>query len=220
MVVPAYNEAKVIGDVLKSALLVFPNIIVVDDCSSDATPEIANQMGATVIRHCINLGQGASLQTGIDYALQKHARAIVTFDADGQHRVEDAVRVLNSIFINEADVVIGSRFLGINSLAMPLMRRLTLKAAVVFTRITAGIYVTDAHNGLRALSNESAKKIKITQNRMAHASEIISQISSLKLRYKEVPIQVLYSEYSLAKGQKTSNIVNILVDLFFGGISK
>lgn len=220
MVVPAYNEAKVIGDVLKNALLVFPNIVVVDDCSSDATPEIAYQMGATVIRHCINLGQGASLQTGIDYVLQMHARAIVTFDADGQHRVEDAVRVLNSILINEADVVIGSRFLGINSLSMPLMRRLTLKAAVIFTRITAGIYVTDAHNGLRALSSESAKKIKITQNRMAHASEIISQISSLKLRYKEVPIQVLYSEYSLAKGQKTSNIVNILVDLFFGGISK
>jgi glycosyltransferase involved in cell wall biosynthesis len=220
VVVPAYNEAKVIGDVLKNALLVFPNIIVVDDCSIDATSKIAVEMGATVVRHSLNLGQGASLQTGIDYALQMNAQAILTFDADGQHRVEDALSVLRPILLDEADIVIGSRFLGVDPLCMPFVRRWTLKAAVVFTRITTGVDVTDAHNGLRALSNKSAQKIRITQNRMAHASEIVSQIAVLKLRYKEIPIQVLYSEYSLAKGQKTSNLVNILVDLFFGGVSR
>jgi glycosyltransferase involved in cell wall biosynthesis len=220
LIVPAYNEAKVIDSVIRNALNVFPNIVVVDDCSSDLTPVIANDAGATVVRHCLNLGQGASIQTGIDYALMKNADVIVTFDADGQHRVEDALSILDVVLSGKADIVIGSRFLGIESLQMPFTRRLILKAGVIFTRITTGIQVTDAHNGLRAMSKEAAQKIVITQNRMAHASEIVSQIANLKLQFKEHPIQVLYSDYSLAKGQKASNFINILVDLFFGGASK
>jgi hypothetical protein len=152
--------------------------------------------------------------------LKKNAVAIVTFDADGQHRVEDALNILNIVLAGEADIVIGSRFLGIQPLNMPFIKFFILKAGVIFTRITTGIHVTDAHNGLRAMSKKTAQKILITQNRMAHASEIVSQIANLKLQFKEHPIQILYSDYSLAKGQKASNFINILADLFFGGASK
>jgi len=108
----------------------------------------------------------------------------------------------------------------VDSVTMPRAKRLTLRCAATFTRLSTGIPVTDAHNGLRALSRSAAKKIRITQNRMAHASEIIAQIKVKHLRYKEYPVQIIYSEYSIAKGQKISNSINILIDLFFGRISK
>lgn len=209
-----------ITDVIKRAVTTFPNIVVVDDGSSDTTATLACEAGATVICHPINLGQGAAIQTGIDFALMSGADTIVTFDADGQHRIEDALTLARAIDQKEADIVCGSRFLGIESTTMPATKRLTLKLAALFTRFSSGVPVTDAHNGLRAISRSAAKKLRITQNRMAHASEIISQIKSLKLRYKEYPVQILYTEYSIAKGQKISNAINILIDLLFGRISK
>jgi len=209
-----------ITDVIKHAIATFPNIVVVDDGSSDTTATLACEAGATVICHPINLGQGAAIQTGIDFALMSGADIIVTFDADGQHRIEDAWTLAQAIDQNEADIVCGSRFLGIESTTMPAAKRLTLKLAALFTRFSSGVPVTDAHNGLRAISRSAAQKIRITQNRMAHASEIISQVKSLKLRYKEYPVQILYTDYSIAKGQKISNAINILIDLLFGRISK
>ena len=220
LVIAAFNEGGMITDVIKRAVPTFPNIVVVDDGSSDTTATLACEAGATVICHPINLGQGAAIQTGIDFALMSGADIIVTFDADGQHRIEDALTLARGIDQNEADIVCGSRFLGIESTTMPGTKRLTLKLAALFTRFSSGVPVTDAHNGLRAISRSAAKKIRITQNRMAHASEIISQIKSLKLRYKEYPVQILYTEYSIAKGQKISNAINILIDLLFGRISK
>jgi len=220
LVIAAFNEGEMITDVIKGAVATFPNIVVVDDGSSDTTATLACEAGATVICHPINLGQGAAIQTGIDFALMSGADIIVTFDADGQHRIEDALTLARAIDLNEADIVCGSRFLGLESTTMPATKRLTLKLAALFTRFSSGVPVTDAHNGLRAISRSAAQKIRITQNRMAHASEIISQIKSLKLRYKEYPVQILYTEYSIAKGQKISNAINILIDLLFGRISK
>lgn len=220
LVIAAYNEGAMIADVIKSAVATMPNIVVVDDGSRDDTAMIACAAGATVIRHPVNLGQGAAIQTGIDFALREGAGIIVTFDADGQHRIEDAMLLARAVDAGEADVVCGSRFLGLESVAMPAARRATLRLAALFTRMSSGVPVTDAHNGLRALSRKAASCLRITQNRMAHASEIIAQIRPHNLRYKEYPVQIIYTEYSIAKGQKLSNAVNILIDLLFGRISK
>ena len=220
LVIAAFNEGGMIAEVIKDVLPTFPHIVVVDDGSGDDTAIIACNAGATVVRHPVKQGQGAALQTGIDFALVSGAQIIVTFDADGQHRIEDALTLARAIDNDEADIVCGSRFLGVDSVTMPRAKRLTLRCAATFTRLSTGIPVTDAHNGLRALSRSAAKKIRITQNRMAHASEIIAQIKVKHLRYKEYPVQIIYSEYSIAKGQKISNSINILIDLFFGRISK
>jgi glycosyltransferase involved in cell wall biosynthesis len=146
------------------------------------------------------LGQGAALQTGITYALRAGAKYLVTFDADGQHQVEDLGRLLGPVVRGEADIALGSRFLGA-AIDMPATKRLVLRAAVAFTRVAGGIELTDTHNGLRALTAHAARKLPITQNRMAHASELLHNIVECELRYVEVPVTIRYTEWSRAKGQ-------------------
>ncbi len=219
IVIPAYNEGTVIGNVVRSVCATYSHVVVIDDCSKDNTGKEALVSGATILRHPINLGQGAALETGIRYALSKGAKAIVTFDSDGQHRVEDISVLIERQSETKADVVIGSRFLG-HASDIPRLRRFVLKMAVVFTRITSGIRLTDAHNGLRLLMRSAAQKIRIRQNRMAHASEIIEKIGVLGLQVTEAPVTILYTEYSLAKGQKLSNALNILMELFIARIAK
>lgn len=220
LVIAAYNEGAVIEEVVAKTIQKFPNIVVVDDGSKDITAQAAKNAGAKIVIHPINLGQGAALQTGIDYALIQNAKIIVTFDADGQHRIEDAVAMITYLTEHDLDVVCGSRFLGVDSVTLPFKRKLLLKMAALFTRITTGVPVTDAHNGLRALSRKAAMSIRITQNRMAHASEIISLIHQNSLSFAEMPVEIIYTEYSLTKGQKMSNSINILLDLFMGRIGK
>jgi len=219
IVIPAYNEGTVIGNVVRSVCATYSHVVVIDDCSIDNTGNEALASGATILRHPINLGQGAALETGIRYALSKGAKAIVTFDSDGQHQVEDISVLIERQSETKADVVIGSRFLG-HASDIPGLRRFVLKMAVVFTRITSGIRLTDAHNGLRLLMRSAAEKIRIRQNRMAHASEIIEKIGVLGLQVAEAPVTILYTEYSLAKGQKLSNALNILMELFVARIAK
>ncbi|QUW20221.1 glycosyltransferase family 2 protein [Agrococcus sp. Marseille-Q4369] len=215
LVVPLYNEAPVIREVIEHTRRTFPNVVCVDDGSSDGSADEARAGGAHVVRHAINLGQGAALQTGIRYALQDPgARWIVTFDADGQHRTEDALRMVERLRVEPLDIVIGSRFL--DGRTKPgLAKRLVLRTAVIFQRVTSGVRLTDAHNGLRAMTREAAGRIRITQNRMAHASEIVDQLGELKLRYAEEPVHVIYTDYSRSKGQSLWNSVNILSELIF-----
>lgn len=220
LIIAAFNEEFTITGVITDAIATFPNIVVVDDGSKDRTTELAAKAGAHVVRHPINLGQGAALQTGIDFALRKGAEIFITFDADGQHRIEDAVKMAEAIERGEADIICGSRFLGIDPVGMPIRRKIIIKMAAIFTKLTTGMPVTDAHNGLRAFSRHTAKTIRITQNRMAHASEFVSQIKTWQLRYKEMPVQIKYTSYSMKKGQKLINLVNILTDLFMGKITK
>ena len=220
VVVPAYNEARVIGDVVRGLLAAFPNVVVVNDGSSDDTAAVLKETPATIVTHLINLGQGAALQTGITHALERGASYIVTFDADGQHRLEDAVqavRVLSSE--GGGDAVCGSRFLGTAS-NVPRIRKFILKAAVGLANLTSGARMTDAHNGLRALSRKAAASLDLTQSGMAHASEIISQLRAHGMQIREVPVQIHYTDYSLAKGQSSLNSINILVDLFIGRFLK
>jgi glycosyltransferase involved in cell wall biosynthesis len=213
VVMAAYNEASVIAETIRELVPRFPNVVVVDDGSRDATYARARETGVHVVRHPINLGQGAALQTGIRYALRRGAGYVVTFDADGQHDVEDLPRMFSVLHERGADIVLGSRFLG-STTGMPAARRMMLKGAVFFTNFTAGVKLTDAHNGLRFMTAEAAARFNITQNGMAHASEFIEQIGRLKLDYIEVPVHIRYTEYSLGKGQRLSNALRILGELF------
>jgi len=219
IVIPAYQEASVIGSVVANVAALYPNVIVVDDSSGDATPHAAVTSGAVVVQHPINLGQGAALQTGIELALERGAQIIVTFDADGQHHATDIAALIAPLKEGRADFSLGSRFLG-HTLNMPASRRLLLQAALLFTRVTTRLRITDVHNGLRAMTRRGAQAIQIRQNRMAHASEILEQIARSRLPYVEVPVTIEYTDYSLAKGQRMSNSLSILVDLFAGRLQR
>ena len=209
----AYNEATVIGRVVADLIRAEHQVVVVDDGSRDGTRHVAAAAGAHVITHPINLGQGAALQTGIEYALSQGADILVTFDADGQHRVADIPRLVDALRRERAEFALGTRFLG-QTYNLPLLRRWVLQAATVFTRLTTGLRLTDAHNGLRALTRQGAAAIRLRQNRMAHASEILNEIARSGLRYVEVPVTIEYTAYSLAKGQRIGDSVTILLDLF------
>jgi glycosyltransferase involved in cell wall biosynthesis len=213
VVIPLYNEAAVIGEVVRGVREVFDHVVCVDDGSSDGSAAAAEAAGAVVVRHPVNLGQGAALQTGFEYALSKPAmRWVVTFDADGQHQVADVVTMLDLARSDHLDVVFGSRFLDDRTEA-GLLKGLVLKAAVGYTNLTTHTRLTDAHNGLRVMSRDVVSRVEITQNRMAHASELVHQLGALDIRYAESPVHILYTDYSRAKGQSLWNAVNILVDL-------
>jgi glycosyltransferase involved in cell wall biosynthesis len=213
VIVPAYNEARAIAGVISELEREDYRVVVVDDGSSDSTGKIAAECGAMVLSHPINLGQGAALQTGLEFALSRGAEFLVTFDADGQHRAADIATLLAALQTCDADFALGSRFLG-GAVNMPPARRLLLRAATMFTRLTTGLALTDAHNGLRAMTRRGAQHIGLRQNRMAHASEIVAQIAASGLALVEVPVTIEYSRYSLAKGQRSGDLLLILIDLF------
>ncbi|MFJ7750586.1 glycosyltransferase family 2 protein [Arthrobacter sp. NPDC097144] len=214
IVIPMYNEATVVGSVIQDLRRVFPNIVCVDDGSRDGSQAVARAAGAVVVQHPINLGQGAALQTGMEYALQDpNMTSIVTFDADGQHRVVDAVDMVARINSGEADAVLGSRFLDDRTKLSP-QKRLVLKTAAIQSRMATGMNLTDAHNGLRALNRDVVSKLHLTQNRMAHASELVNQLATIRPRWVEHPVEIIYTDYSKSKGQSLLNSVNILAELF------
>ena len=223
LVVPLYNEASVIGGVVRESRSVFPKVVCVDDGSSDDSAATAERSGAVVVRHPVNLGQGAALQTGFDYALSDPAmRYVVTFDADGQHRVSDVEVMLARIRRGDVQVVFGSRFLDRSGQASAagILKKVVLRSAVAYTNLTTGTRLTDAHNGLRVLERSVVLRLQVTQNRMAHASEIVSQIGSMRLDGRAVaiaeePVHILYTDYSRAKGQSLWNAVNILAELIW-----
>jgi len=199
-VIPAFNEEKSIARVLKELKSAgYKYIVVVDDCSKDNTYKEASKKGVVVLKHIINRGQGAALRTGIDYSLKKGAGYIVTFDSDGQHRVEDLPAMLKPVVNAKVDVTLGSRFL--RKTKMPFGRRVLLKGSVWVQWIFYGVKLTDAHNGFRVLNRKAAKKIKITSDRMEHASEILEEIVKKKIKYKEVPVTIRYTGYSMKKGE-------------------
>jgi glycosyltransferase involved in cell wall biosynthesis len=215
VVIPLFNEAAVIGDVVKHVVDTFPGVVCVDDGSSDGSGDLAREAGAVVVRHPVNLGQGAALQTGICYALQDpEMRYVVTFDGDGQHGADDAALMVERLRRDEADVVFGSRFLDSRTQS-GWAKRVLLRAAVAYTNLTTHVRLTDAHNGLRAFNRKAAQALDIRQNRMAHASEIVAQVGQARLRWAEQPVHIRYTDYSRAKGQSKLNAVNIVVELLF-----
>ena len=218
VVLAAYNEAACIEEVVRGVLALYPHVVVVDDGSRDDTFERALRAGATGLQHAINRGQGAALQTGISFAITQGAEFVVTFDSDGQHRVEDIARLVTPVHRGEVDITLGSRFLG-KAVNMTTGRRLLLKAGILFTRVFSGVRVSDTHNGLRGFSRRAAERIRITLDRMAHASELIDQVGASGLPYREVPVSIHYTEYSQAKGQQALGAIKILIHYFFGRVN-
>ncbi|MFL6154211.1 MAG: glycosyltransferase family 2 protein [Ornithinibacter sp.] len=213
VIVPTYNEAPVVRSVVERLRRDFPNVVGVDDGSTDGSSAELVAGGAYLVRHPINMGAGAAYQTGVEYALRDPgARLFVTFDADGQHRAEDAVAMVEHLRAVDTEVLIGSRFLG-SAEGMTRSRRALLRAATVFERVTSGVALTDAHQGLRVFRRSFAEVLELTSHDMAWASEFLSRISEHDVSYEEFPVTVVYTDYSRDKGQRSINSVNIAVDI-------
>jgi polyprenyl-phospho-N-acetylgalactosaminyl synthase len=212
VVIPAHDEAPVIAGVVSELRAAGWPVVVVDDGSTDDTAAVARRAGAEVVRHPVNLGQGAALQTGIDYAIARGADIVVTFDADGQHSVDDVGRLVAAL--EGADVALGSRFLG-STIGMSRARGGFLRLAVVVSNALSGLRLTDTHCGLRAFRASVAPRLRMRQNRMAHASEILRKIRESGLAVAEVPVTIRYTDYSRRKGQSMLGGVRILIDLLF-----
>jgi glycosyltransferase involved in cell wall biosynthesis len=220
IIIPVYNEAQMVGQVIKEVHKYFQNIVCVNDGSKDNSSQVILDAGATLVEHPINVGAGAATQTGIDYALlDPNASYFITIDADGQHEITDAIRMRKHLIDNKLDVVFGSRFIGAAENISPV-KRAFLKLAAVFSGVTSGVKLTDPHIGLRVFNRLFAENLKITLPDFTHASEVVSRVKEGDYKYAELPVTVTYSDYSKAKGQPMLNAVNITIDLFFHRISK
>ena len=214
--IPMYNEQEVIAEVIHGLKAIFQNILCVDDGSTDESVSRAREAGATVICHAVNIGQGAAIATGFIWIQTKtNFSRIVTFDADGQHLPEDAMRLVEELASKELDVVFASRFLN-NQSQVPFLKRLILRGVTNATRALTDVELSDAHNGLRALTVDASRKIQLTQNGMAHATQFVSLVLQGGLKYSELPVTILYTPYSRSKGQSILNSVNIVLDLIWG----
>jgi polyprenyl-phospho-N-acetylgalactosaminyl synthase len=213
VIIPAYNENAVITQVVDDLLSYRYKIVVVDDGTQ---PPLSLQLlGKPIhyLRHRINLGQGAALQTGIEFALSQNADLIVTFDADGQHLPADISKLLNALSDSGADIALGSRFMKDSSHNMAASRKLLLQIARVLNYFFTGLLLTDAHNGLRAMTTRGASLMKLEENRMAHATELLSRIKKNSLKFTEVPVEIRYTDYSRQKGQTVWSSFRIFFDL-------
>ncbi|WP_343600869.1 glycosyltransferase family 2 protein [Mycobacterium sp.] len=217
IVVPAFNEAGVIGDVVAGLRATFDNVVCVDDGSRDDTGAIALRAGAHLVRHPVNLGQGAAIQTGVEYARsQPGARYFATFDGDGQHRVKDVAAMVDRLCAGDVDVVIGTRF-GPGVSRPPLAKRIVLRTAAWLSPRGRRLGLTDTNNGLRVFNKTVADGLDITMNGMSHATEFVMLIAENHWRVAEEPVEVLYTDYSKSKGQPLLNGVNIIFDGFLRG---
>lgn len=217
VIIPAFNEEKTIGRVIRGLFEHgYKNILVVDDGSKDWTAKLAEDLGVTVLRHRVNRGQGAALETGDRYALKTDAEYVIHFDGDDQFDPSDIDEALRLMRFKNLDVLIGSRFLDKRSEIPFFKKYFLLPIARVVNMVFTGYFLTDAHNGFRILSRRALSKIKISQDRMAHNTEIIQQIKKFHLPFAEFPVKVKYHEY----GQGMSGGVKIVSDLIVGWLSK
>jgi glycosyltransferase involved in cell wall biosynthesis len=215
VVVAAYNEGARLHQTLAKLAGRGHQVVVVDDGSRDDTYEVALRHDVWALRHHVNRGQGAALQTGIDFALKRGADILVTFDADGQHCADEIEALVEPVRSGRVDAALGSRFLG-KTIGLRASRWLVLKLGVLFTRLVSGIRVTDTHNGFRAFSRQAAERIRIMQDRMAHASEILDRIRQENLTFCEVPVTIRYSAETRLKGQSSWNALKIAGQLLLG----
>lgn len=214
-IIPAWNEEKHILKVIAKVQPLVDLLIIVDDSSQDNTYQLASTTSAIVLRHPINRGQGAALQTGSDHALAMGADIIVHFDADDQFAAHEIKDVIKPILDNEADIVFGSRFLEKKS-NLPIMKKQVILPLGRLVNRFFGVKTSDPQSGFRAYSKEVAKSFKIENNGMAHCTEILIKLSQGKWRIKEVPITVTYHEY----GQKFSGGIRIIKDLIIQKIGQ
>jgi len=221
VIVPAYNEALVLPSVLEPVRAAGYEIVVVDDGSDDLTFERARSLGVHALRHRVNLGQGAALRTGMEYAVARGADFLVHFDADGQHRAEEIEKLVAPVAAGRADIAVGSRFLDSRgSIEAPRSKRAALRVGAFLNGLLTGVWLSDVHNGFRALSREAAQRIHLTQSGYAHATEIISQARARGLRIAEVSVNIRYTDYSKQKGQPLASAFSIVWDLLAGKLQR
>lgn len=213
IIIPSYNEAEVVGTTIQGLLPLGYSVVVVDDASVDNTAIVIKNYPVYYLRHKINMGQGAALQTGISFALNNGADYLVTFDADGQHTPDDILPMLEILDAGEIDIIFGSRFMSATKTKISFIRRMILHFARHLNLLLTGILLTDAHNGLRAFNRKAASALSITENRMAHATELLILAKRHDLKYKELPVQINYTPYSTKKGQKNFHSFKVLQDI-------
>ncbi|MBN8824533.1 MULTISPECIES: glycosyltransferase family 2 protein [unclassified Spirosoma] len=214
VIIPSFNEGKVIRQTIRSLGNQY-TVVLVDDASTDDTANAVRDLPIYYLRHDINLGQGAALQTGMDFALQQGADIVVHFDADGQHNPADIDRFISVLKDQKVDIVLGSRFMRQDDfLAIPRLRRLLLRVARIVNGLLTGLWLSDAHNGFRVMNRQALRSIQLKENRMAHATEILMQIRRKHLHFIECPTHIIYTDYSQVKGQRWQGAIDILIDVF------
>lgn len=214
--IPIFNEAQILDSVLSSVLSVFPNVLCIDDGSSDGSADLVRKRGVRIISHCLNIGQGGALQTAFSIiAMEKQFEYLVTFDADGQHDPLDAKRMILDLVKSNTDVVFASRFSGKSVQGIPLIKRVMLRSVVKINRYLTDVDLTDTHNGLRAIKVSAAANLRLVHFGMAHATELVSKVLQSGLRYREISVDIAYTPYSKSKGQSVFNSVNILFDFLW-----
>ncbi len=218
ILVPCFNESKVINQTISELSKYFQNILVVDDGSTDNTTNLLKSLNATVLQHPINLGQGAAVSSGFEFISRTdNSKAVITFDADGQHSVNDAVTFANEILSSSEDIIFGSRFIH-HEKNVPFIKRLVLKIVTKISNVILKMNLSDTHNGLKAIKIDALDKIKLKTSNYAFESELLAKVSKLGLSYRELPSDIIYTEYSKTKGQSLRNgmrILESLVVLFF-----
>lgn len=214
VVIPAFNEADSLINILPQFKDYSYDVLVVDDGSNDKTKEVLLSSNTNHISHNINMGQGATLMTGMNYASEHGYDIVVHFDADGQHQIQDIGTLIEPLLSDQCDIALGSRFLKRETIAhVPLRRRVLLRIARYVDFAFSGILLTDVHNGLRALNRKAFSQINLTLPRMAHASQVLQEIKRLNLRYQEVPVDIIYFEQKHKKGQSLFVAFGIMLDL-------
>ena len=213
ILVPAFNESKVIRKTLEELLLEFCNVVVVNDGSTDNFTQSTEGLNITVLNHEVNLGVGAAVQTGFEYVCKKpSAYAVITFDADGQHSVHDAVSIAEAINKSSEGIIFGSRFIEHHK-NIPFIKRIVLTIIAKITTFVTGVNLTDAHNGLKAYKVNTIKELDLKFSGYSYESELIKEVSLKNISYKEISTDVKYTNYSISKGQKLSDGLLILEDL-------
>ena len=217
-IIPCYNEAKVIRNTVTEVLEKGYSVVIIDDCSKDGSKKQLAGLPVYYLRHRVNMGQGAALQTGIDFAKRKGAKYFVTFDADGQHDCNDIPAMVEFLEKENADIVFGSRFLPGAKTNVSRSRSFALNMGRYINFLVSGIMLSDSFNGLRLLSGKAVENIRLTENRMAHPAEIMMLTAVKKLKYAEFPVSIHYSEYSKSKGLKNKDGIKILAEIFLNKI--
>ncbi len=220
IVIPAFNEARVIGHVIDNVLKAgFSSVIVVDDGSHDNTTDIATNHGALVFRHKINRGKGGATRTGIEAALSLGADFVVTMDGDGQHDPSEINQLIQPLLSNKFEVILGSRHIATKT--MPAHKVLHNKIANGITKLYSGINVHDSQSGFRAYSRRACILLDTKTDSYEYESEVIRLIAKHKLSYAEVPITTLYTDYSTSKTHKQdiSNGIRTVYKMIWNALS-
>lgn len=213
LIIPLFNESKVLDKVIDEVQGAFKNIIVVDDGSTDNSHDLLLKKDIILIKHPINLGVGAAITTGFEHVKKiENAFAVITFDADGQHSIDDAKEFAKTILDCEEEIIFGSRFLG-NEKNIPFIKRCVLKTATFITNIITGTKLSDTHNGLKAIKKSCIQKLDLDINGYAYESQFIYQVSKRRISYRELSTNTIYTAYSMSKGQSLRNGFIIIEDL-------